>query len=428
MKRKVLSLLLALSCLISLAACSAKTDAPSEKTKESQTPVTASVENTSEAVIPESTSVPESTTASESTAAPEASKAPSGNVELSDDLYDFQISIDGAVYQIPMWYSDLEKLGWKYAEDAAKTLTSNQMTAAKSWKKGDKNSILTKIANLSMNTAAYSDCIIVGITLDKNYLRDCDWEIMLPKNIQYGVSGTDDILTAYGTPTSDYDSDLYYKMTYKYDSDQEVSLFVYKESGTLDKIDLQNVAALEGGDNSVDSSVPEVVKNYSAPDSLGSDLYQFNIELEGKLYTLPCPVSELIDNGFTIKKDSSASEIAAQNFNWIELQYNNQTYQTIVNNYADYATIPENCFISSMKSGIYEPDFALTIPGNIKRGDSEDSVLKAIKDFNYDKESSSSFTYYNVYDPNGKKSSQFSIAIKDGVVAIIEVKNGAKPN
>lgn len=423
MKRKALSFLLVLSCIASLAACSSKADSSQDETESSSTQT--SVENTSEAGTPESSTVPEST---ESTEASEPSQASGSNVELSDNLYDCQVAIDGVVYQIPMWYSDLENLGWEYTADATKTLSSNQYIAAEQWKKGDKTSILTKIANLSANTAAYSDCSIVKITLEDFYLRNCGWDIILPQNIQYNVSGRDDVIAAYGAPTTEYESELYYKMTYKQGSNQEINLFVFKESGTLDKIEIENIAVLEGRDNSVDSAVPDVVKNYSAPDSVGNDLYQFNMELEGKLYTLPCPVSELLANGFTIKKDSSASAVAAQNFNWVELQYNSKSYRVIVNNYADYATIPENCFITSMKSNNYDFDLALTIPGNIKRGDSEDSVVAAIKNFNYDKESEKTTTVYTIYNPDGKKTDQFVITVKDGVVSAIEARTSAKPN
>lgn len=261
----------------------------------------------------------------------------------------------------------------------------------------------------------------------KYNLKDCTWEIKLPKGIQYGVSTKDDIIAAYGTPSSDYDGDNYYKMEYKYDSYQTIELYVYKDTGVLEQIKIKNITELEGADNSVDASVPEIVKNYSAPAELGADLYQFNFELEDKLYKLPCPVSELLANGFTYNADDTNTEIGAGSFGWIELKYNNQTYRAIARNHADYATIIENCFLTSMKSSIHDPDFALTIPCNISRGMSEADLLKALEGFNYETDESSSFKYYKVLDPNGRRTNYFEIVVKDGEVAIIELQNDVKP-
>lgn len=342
--------------------------------------------------------------------------------ELSDDIYDFQISIDGTIYQFPMWAKDFSALGWSYTGDATQTLSSYQYTVAETWVK-DNVKVYACLANLTMNSLTYPESMVAGITLDSYYLEGSDWEIILPKGIKYGEATRDDIIAAYGTPSDEYDGELYYMMTYEYDFYQEIELYVYKDSGVLEKIDMRNMIELEGGDNSVDPTVPDVVKEYKAPTELGNDLYVYNIQLEGNLYTLPCPVSELIANGFKIKESSSEMEIGANSYGWIELTYNNQSYSCIADNYADYATIVENCFITTMESNEYGSDFDLVIPGNIKRGDSEASLLKAIKNFNYevDAESSTYYTYYSIYAPGDEYGASFDIAVKDGVVAIIEV-------
>ncbi len=155
-------------------------------------------------------------------------------------------------------------------------------------------------------------------------------------------------------------------------------------------------------------------------------MYQFNFELEGALYKLPCPVAELLANGFTMT-DESATEIAAGSYDWVELRYNNQNFRTIVHNYADYATIVENCFVTSMESSIYGPEYELTIPCGIKRGDSEADLLEKIKDFNYTTEESSSFIYYEVCNPEGSTLDRFTITVKEGTIIGIEIENGQKP-
>ncbi len=355
----------------------------------------------------------------------EETTKPSGTVntpsELSDDIYSFQVSIDGTVYQFPMWASDFAALGWEFDGTPDGTLASYEYTVAETWVK-DGVEVYTVLANLTMNTLAYEDAMVAGIEFDKWNMEDCDWEIILPKGVQYGVSTREDIIAAWGDPTSEYDGSMYYNMTYEYDSYQEIDLYVYKDTGVLQEIEIRNMIELEGGDNTVDPTVPEAVKNYQAPTELGDDLYVYNIEIEGNLYTLPFPVSALLDNGFTIKESGSNMEIGAGSYGWVELVYNNQSFSCIVDNYADYATIAENCFITSFESDEYFSNFDVTIPGGLKRGDSEKTLLDVIKNFNYEVETSGDYTYYSIYKPDDEYGSKFDIRVKEGVIVGIEVE------
>lgn len=355
----------------------------------------------------------------------EETTKPSGTVntpsELSDDIYSFQVSIDGTVYQFPMWASDFAALGWEFDGTPDGTLASYEYTVAETWVK-DGVEVYTNLANLTMNTLTYEDAMVAGIEFDKWNMEDCDWEIILPKGVQYGVSTRDDIIAAWGEPTSEYDGSMYYNMTYEYDSYQEIDLYVYKDTGVLQEIEIRNMIELEGGDNTVDPTVPEAVKNYQAPTELGDDLYVYNIEIEGNLYTLPFPVSALLDNGFTIKESGSDMEIGAGSYGWVELVYNNQSFSCIVDNYADYATIAENCFITSFESDEYFSNFDVTIPGGLKRGDSEKTLLDVIKNFNYEVETSGDYTYYSIYKPDDEYGSKFDIRVKEGVIIGIEVE------
>ena len=193
MKKKTLALLLALSCALTATACSSKKedtdtaasteafaeDSEKEETKETET---------------ETEEVPDETETATSTAAD--LPAP----EMSDNLFDFQVAINGTVYQFPMWYSDFEASGWTYEGDTTQTLSSDQYTNSDSWKKDDLE-VLTTFANLSMNSAPITECMVAGISLDSNFLQGCDCQIILPGNIQYGVSTIDDIKAAYGEPS-----------------------------------------------------------------------------------------------------------------------------------------------------------------------------------------------------------------------------------
>ena len=414
MKKKAILLVLMMVPMLLVTACASGggrnrgNDRDSRRDDVEDTEIEEDVEEDDDVEAEEEEKVPETTPAT----------APS---ELSDDIYSFQVSVDGTVYQFPMWAKDFAALGWTYDGDDSQTLTSNQYTVAETWVKGDLE-VYTSLINLSMNEVTYKDAAVGGITFDEYDLKDTNVQIVLPKGIQFGVSTRDDIIAAYGEPTDEYDGSMYYNMTYEYDYYQEIDLYVYKETGTLDKIEIRNFIELEGADNSVNPAVPDVVKEYKAPSELGNDLYAFNIQLEGKLYKLPCPVSVLVENGFKIVEENSQMEIGADSYGWIELLYNNQTYRCIVDNYANYATIPDNCFVTTMESSIYGPEFDLVIPGNIKVGDAEADVVEIIKNFNYEAETSGDFTYYEITDPNGSALAEYELTVKEGKVISIDVQ------
>lgn len=131
MKKKILAFLLAISCVLSATACGAQ---EAEKPVEaSETEAESEEESGEEESKEDEVEEPEVEEESEAEEEPEEEKdtkkptASSG--ALSDDLYDFQISIDGTVYQFPMFYSDFEALGWEYDGDPTNTLSSNQYTA-----------------------------------------------------------------------------------------------------------------------------------------------------------------------------------------------------------------------------------------------------------------------------------------------------------
>jgi len=131
-------------------------------------------------------------------------------------------------------------------------------------------------------------------------------------------------------------------------------------------------------------------------------------------------------HGFTINEKDSEMEIASGDSGWVEFKYNNITYRTLVKNYADYATIAQNCFVTTIKTSEFDPKFDLIIPGNIKRGDSEADLLAVIEKFNYEKDESGDFIYYTVYDPDKSKLDAYDITVHEGKVHSIEVQNAPK--
>lgn len=300
---------------------------------------------------------------------------------LSEDLFDFQIQIEDAVYQFPMSYEEFLSYGWELDanhSDAEMELSPNQYDLVY-FKKGGLE-CMTYVINLGMNSQKVSECLVGGMEIS-----NFDWEVQpgqiyLAAGIERGVSTQEEIEAAYGTPTSVYNGDMYTSLTYEKDSYCEVELYVYKESGVLEDIDMRNFVAPEGFDaGSASEEVPEEIASYEAPAQLGDDLFSYNVEFDGTLYQLPCPVSILVENGWEIDRNNTEESIAAKSSGWVAFQKGGLTFDVLARNSADYATIPENCWVEELGAGGYGMETSMKIPGGIEIGTTEEDLKAALE-------------------------------------------------
>ncbi|MCH5262438.1 MAG: hypothetical protein J1F42_05945 [Lachnospiraceae bacterium] len=406
MKKKTLAVLLAISCTLSIAACGAtggdETSASEEKIS---TESGGTGQNAEKKALKEPAEVP---------------------ADLSDNLYDFQVAINGTVYQIPMWYSDMEALGWQFKGGLTGTLSADEHTREK-WRK-DGIDIYTYMFNPSINTIAYSESIVCSIELRRLYLKDCDWDIILPGGIQWEVSSYDDIIAAYGNPSFESESDFSYHLSYDLAPyRQYVTLIVSKEDGVLEEIEIANRVELEGLDNSVSEEVPDIVKAYQAPESLSDDLHEYNVQLEGVVYALPCPVSVLVENGFTIVTSKSDMELATGASGSVVFCYGDRILSVKVKNYADYATTIENCSVTSLETWGLKTDVDIVFPGNIKLGDSEDSLKQVLKGVEYFKEKDGDYTYYWMTDAKNTSPEIYTFIVSNKKIIYMDINYRENP-
>ena len=114
---------------------------------------------------------------------------------LSDTLYDFQIQIDGTVYQFPMSYEAFKANGWEmdtdYTGSEEDEIEPNQYGIYYFSK--DDVTCTAYVLNLGINNLPASQCLVGGISID-----GFDWdvntgEILMAGGIQRGVSTLEDI-------------------------------------------------------------------------------------------------------------------------------------------------------------------------------------------------------------------------------------------
>lgn len=342
------------------------------------------------------------------------SKAPASG-ELSDDIYDFQISIDGYVYNIPFPYTVFEANGFEADLDDAEDVPSMHYTLSDPIKFG-KSRLYAQFMNFDINARPMEDCYIVSVKFDSYDIKD-DHEIMLPKGITMGVSTLDDIVDAYGDPSDVYEGSLYTKYTYEADIYNSVDIAVDIETGTVSQIEIQNIVEPEDFEISeISTEVPEIISTYKAPTKMSDNALDYVVDYDGDLYQLPCPVSEFIDNGWKIMENDSAAIIEGSGSDKVTLMRNNQSFWTYVRNYDMNATAAENCYVQDLEANIYECDVDMEISG-IKKGMSEDDLNALLEksDYDYEMEDNSSYVSYSISDDRSY-TYHVDIIVRDGEI------------
>lgn len=194
----------------------------------------------------ETTEMTEATTENTADKAAEDTQAATTQAEnadlgsLSDDLFSYQIMINGELYQIPMEFSDLTAKGWKYDGDENEELDAYTYIGAQTFKMGDYD-VEADLANLTDSPQPYSACKIVGIAINKSYnwQEDNDMTFILPMGIQSGVATMEDVKKAYGEPAEEYGEDGIIMVRYEEEYANKQIIFTFHD-GILGDIDIKN--------------------------------------------------------------------------------------------------------------------------------------------------------------------------------------------
>lgn len=333
---------------------------------------------------------------------------------LSDNIYDFQISIGGSVYQFPMPYKQLTADGWRYQGDETQSIRSGAYGVSDNFKKDDAR-LITYLVNFGINEAPANECYLGGVTLDIYDFKNGP-DVVLAKGIQLGKSSVDDIKAAYGEPGNLHEGDFSTKLTYKMDTYSTVELSVQNDKGYLTSINIKNLEEPE-----VDTSVPAITAAYRAPDKISDSLMEYSVEFAGDLYTLPAPVSQFVENGWKYAEGNGATVVAGQSSGWVTLMKDNQKFKTLTSNYSRSATSLENCFVVDIEVGEYKCNLPMTVAGGITIGMAEDELKNALKSYSVKTDVTGEHHYYKV---EGLDSSldRYIFVAKDGNVMQIEVQ------
>jgi hypothetical protein len=411
--KKCIILLTAIISAIALSACGKPVETVAEPTP---TP-TVTAAPTEEAT-PTPTEAPTETPTDAPTETPAATPVTG---DLSADLYSFQFSLNGVEYTLPCAYSVFAENGWSLDGIDGETLEPDQYTFSDKMFNGDML-VMASLVNTDSEVLPMEKCNVGKISVD-SYQAEKGVKLILPNNIAVG-SAYDDVIAAYGEPTDKSDLGPITGLTYKLDSYSSVVIEINTESKTVDSIELENLIAKETSSATKSSGdVPDVVKNYTAPSSVGKSWDSFDLKYADAYYHLPAPVSSFIDNGWTMVSDGNKMLAAQDSTVGVELRKDNQVLSASVRNYADTEQPITNCFLISLKSSELDTKVSIELPKGITEKSKPKDIIAAYGEPT-DKSSSASFDFYEYSNRYG--SINFSISKDTKEITTVEVNNDPK--
>lgn len=347
---------------------------------------------------------------------------------LSEDIYSFQVEINGEVYQFPMTVAQFSAYGWVIDEDLEE-LDANYRTLTTVFDLGEQE-CYTSVVNFDINKRSLQECYVGSISFDSYQVEKGGAKIVLPGGLQYGVASVDDVKNKYGTPTDEMEtSSGKVILTYSKDYDQEVKLDFDEETKLLVNVKIENLTKPEDFvDSAVNTEVPAIVGKYAAPSALSDNFADFTVDYGGVLYQLPAPVSVFEANGWVLDEAESTMTINGRGYGWILMRKDNQKLKVIAQNYSESATAASNAFVCDVLSNESDCKIPLILSKGITLGMSQTDLEAALADANFEKdEEGASYVYYRVFTGDSKTNCYEIYVSKDtSAISIIEASNTPK--
>lgn len=283
---------------------------------------------------------------------------------------DFTFKIDDTAYQLPMTYDEWTSQGWEPVADM--TLASGEQIGAKFV--SDKMEITASVVNYTGETAPLSKCHIVGIQyiFEEYEIYDAK-ELILPGNVRINLencalsSDIDYVNATYGVPQAEYRGDYVSYLQYVH-MDYSNGYFRFDDNDVLYYMWYRCYKKPEGAEISPNSTVETVplCEAYEGTEAT-TDRYDDIICIDGYNYKLRCPVSEFINNGWTLNVD--IEEVLMGNAYDATLTKNGSTLNITIENPTVFKVKPEQCMVSYVQateelSGAVDISF----PGGVRLG------------------------------------------------------------
>lgn len=355
------------------------------------------------------------------TSGTEGTEAGQVSGKLSADPMDFQVEIDGQVYQFPMWYSDFTALGWEYMGDDQETVRAKGQSFSVEFQKDGKE-FSFYIYNCGINAMPINECMVAGILI-----FDCqeDTQVRIAGGIGVGISTEEDVRKAYGDPDDYMELSSYTSLTYMVEEDYNsmVNISVDNETGLADIIEMKHMVEIEGileEAMTVKGSVPELAGMYSEPTALGETPEEFIIKYDDMYLRLPVPVQVLLDHGWSLEVEEGDYIVEGNGYGYISLSKGEKYLYGAVSNTSGDAVYIQNAMITSLSSDYRYDGVEIEVAGGIRLGMDEEEFKEKIKKLEYTIDE-----YTGAYSVRIEENyyRSYNFRFENGVLYYIEISN-----
>lgn len=350
--------------------------------------------------------------------------------KFNNPLCAFELTVGEEVITLPVWYSELEAAGWTFKGDATKEMAAHTSENWHEWEK-DGVKLSATMSNYSVNSVPYSECLVTKIGYSLVPYNSEEDIVTLPEGIQMHKSTYEDVVKAYGEPDREGDKDdVLYMIFYKFDFEHNVNFVFHTENDVVYAVELECEEMVEGVNNEIDGTRPEILDTYMAPTELSSNPYDTTLELDGVMYQLPCPVEEFLENGWTIEEgnDYVISPGVGEKCTLVKDDvYIRGYFRCPVKD----AVTADNSMVTSLEVSFYGGEkYPLSLYGGISIGEeiAEDELITLFEDMEVDADTSNKRMHF--FYISSKKESEtdvkYYIVLNEGVVGGIGIENNIR--
>lgn len=336
--------------------------------------------------------------ASKPTTGPTSIPTPTPTVSLLDELLSYQIEIEGETYHLPFSFSKLVSKGWTMKTESNEPFDlSRSLYALESafvlLSKGDKNISLSLINGGTTQSNKYDEFLVYSISGD----------VTLPGGITIG-SSLDDVLNRYGKPENFKQIDkTWIRLPYITPIVSENKEF-HPTKGIELLLEKDKVISIQL--NHFDANVEDYVVKadkpfiYTKPKELSNNILDFSFKLGDQYYIIPAPLSEFLDQGYSMKGYSyselptiesgtldnlwkPSKVLAPQSTIYAVLEKGKSVLLLELKNEYDSYQYYKDCTVTKIRFLHSKNGINATLSGGIKLGTTEAELVNILKEQPY---------------------------------------------
>lgn len=335
---------------------------------------------------------------------------------LSDNWKDYTANISGTIYQFPIPYTEFAKKGWR--ADVVPTFVASGDTETIEFY-DDKLQIDVVVANYSVKEMPLESCLVIGFELDRYAEISKNAVLEIAGGVKLYETTLDEAKKILGAPdyvftseAQEYDEIAYYNS----DRSKGLDLRFDTKTGKLSNVGMINIEIPEGATAStddIDKEPPEINSHYVPPAGPSKSRDDNIITVDGTNIKLPCPISVLVEAGWSIDDDTDEYISAGTYDNSINasLQKDGSKIDVKIENITNNSILPQNGLITSVTVDASYCAIPVVFPGGISVDEDAAKITQTYSDLEaYAEEEYGSFqSYYIGIYPKGDYNTAINI-------------------